>query len=196
MVGNLVDVEDIATWPSAVKQYADRWAQQLHGTTRYAGDLGVPLEEADEFRRLFQGHLLRAIHCTRLLDHERAWIRERGLREASRQLIADRIHGAHEAGSITSRERDALLAGHALAGRQYALGNREGQVCFIASRTMLDRDPRSVEPLLRTWGGEVIYNPQSDRKRLRSIGKPTLCLPRSISPRILLLPSGTTSRRS
>ena len=88
MAVNCVDLDDVATWPSAVIAYADEWARALRGTTRFAGDLDVPLHEADDFRLLFRGHPLRAIHCTRLLAHERSWIRDRGLRVASPERVA------------------------------------------------------------------------------------------------------------
>ena len=175
----VVDVDDADTWPAEVTSYADGWAQRLRRRTRAApGDLAVPIEEADDFRRLFQGHLLRAIHCTRLLDHERQWIVERGLRLASTELIEERIQGAFAVGAVTAVERDMLLSGHALAPHRRGQGSRKGQVCFIGSRAMLDRDPGGVVPLLSTWGGEVIYMPllRRDRAPLCSIGRPALVI--------------------
>lgn len=177
MTPDTVDVDDLATWPPRVVAYADAWGRRLRGSTRFPSDLAVPIEEAQDFRRLFAGHLLRAIHCTRLLDHEREWILERGLRATNSELIEERIQGAYLAGAITLVERDTLLAGHALVEKQRARhGTREGQVCFIGSRTTLDRDPEAVSSLLGTWGGEVIYMPLSsdERRVLGSMGKPAL----------------------
>lgn len=176
---DVVDIDEFASWPADVLAYADLWAKRLRGSTRYPADLVVPLEEAEDFRRLFAGYLLRGIHCTRLLDHERTWILEQGLRVASGDLIEERIRGACTSGTISEVERDALLGTHALAGPLRAQHQaRAGQVCLIGSRTTLDRDPGAVAPLLSTWGGEVIYMPvvSHDRARLRAIGKPALVI--------------------
>lgn len=174
---DIVHLDEVASWPCDVVDYVDYWAKRLRGSTRYPGDLQLPFEDEETFRRLFAGHLLCGIHCTRLLDHERTWILDRGLRVAASELFDERILGACECGAISREERDALLAAHALVEDQRLQHqSRAGQVCFIGSRTTLDRDPGAVAPLLSTWGGESIYMPMAshDRTRLKTIGKPAL----------------------
>jgi len=173
----LVDIDDVSTWPASIKSWADRYARELRGSTECVGDLAVPLEEEDGFLALFAGCRLRAIHCTRLLAHERAAILAQGLRSADATLVNDRILAAHAAGALTSAEREEFIAGHVFAdGRNARFGNREHQVCFIASRAKLDCDWRGVERLLSTWGGEVVYFPLSPKHgpRLKTLGVPSL----------------------
>jgi len=174
----LVDIDDVSTWPASIKSWTDRYAHELQGSTECTGDLAVPLEKEDEFRALFADCRLRAIHCTRLLAHERTAILAQGLRSAGLTLVNDRILGAHAAGALTDAERDEFIAGHVFAdGRKARFGNREHQVCFIASRATLDRDRGTgVERLLSTWGGEVIYFPLGPKhgRRLKTLGVPSL----------------------
>lgn len=177
----MVDLDEQSSWPAAVTAYAEHWAQRLCGTTSDANDLEIPLEEDDQFRLLFCNMRLRAIHCTRLLAHERAMVIKQGLRPAGPDLIEDRVRAAHGASEITSAERDMFLAGHlfaAGAGKHWTRQAkwRGAQVCLIISRHQLDEDWTGVEPLLTTWGGEILYFPLRGQHgaRLRSLDSPSL----------------------
>jgi len=140
--------------------------RSAYGGTSYPNDLAVPLEEAAGFQGLFAGYLLRAIHCTRLLDHERTWVLEQGLRVASSELIEERIRGACTNGSISNAERDALLGAHALVNAQRAQHqSRAGQVCFVGSRTTLDRVGDFLELRTRPRGSRCAAAPRGSGRR-------------------------------
>jgi hypothetical protein len=75
-------------------------------------DLQVP-EDADvRVRAALAGQRLRAFHATRLFDHERGMIAERGLQVFGSDLFDDRIHEALAHGVISEAEHDTLLATH------------------------------------------------------------------------------------
>lgn len=167
----MVDVDEPATWPSAVADWANDYAQKLRGSTLHTSDLAVPLERKDELRSLLEDYKLLAFHCTRLLDHEVAAIRQRGLRVLSHELVSERIANAYERGLVTDEQRD-----HLQAANVFAIGaedHREGQVCLVLGRSVFDESPSGCEPLLSTWGGEGIYALQPE---VRLLGRPAIVL--------------------
>lgn len=177
---SVVDVDDRATWPSHIAEFAEEWAEQLRGTTEFTSDLAIPIEQCEDFLRMLKGHLVRAYHCTRLLTHEVEMINAQGLRTLNKTLIADRIDAAHRAGAITEAERKAFELGHVLSSQDpdwsESAPYREGQVCLMFSRNILDEHAHGVHSLLSMWGGEAIYFPLKQRhgERLRSIGRPAI----------------------
>ena len=172
-----IDVDDPATWPHNVVEIVGRWAGECRGTTEFTNDLPLPLEDEDRFRDLLSGRLLRAYHCTRLLPHEVDSIRQVGLRPLSPALIFDRVDAARAAGAISAAEAENLHAAHVFATGEE--GYRRGKVCLILSKLVFRYNPRACEPLLRTWGGEVMYMSSGAlplRERLQGLGKPTIVI--------------------
>jgi len=160
----IVDVDDRGSWPAHVNMYAEQWAERLRGTTKYTGSLDIPLEQEGKFCQMFEGYLVRAYHCTRLMDQERDGIYAHGLRIFTADLMTDRIKAAHAAGEITAAECERYLRSHAFASvdrDKHCDENRAGQVCLIVSRTILDHLASGVTDLLDTWGGRA-WCPTSD----------------------------------
>jgi hypothetical protein len=172
-MAQIVDVDEPETWPESVADWARRRATDVAGSSQYTSDLPIPIEEENSFRSFFGDRPLLAFHCTRLLDHEAAWIWEQGLRPLSLELVSERIDGAFDRGLIDNSERDHLHASHTFAaGTQKA---RQGQICFVVGRAVLAERHSGCEPLLSTWGGEGIYMAATSiRKRLARLGTPSL----------------------
>lgn len=172
----VIDVDDSGTWPPDVLTWVDEHAAELRGSTEFTSDLRIDDEE--DLRKLIGGQLVRAYHCTRLLDHERQMILEQGLRRLGSDLVAERIRRAHEVGAISDAEREAFEVGNQFADPAWSfrVPITEGQVCLILSRQIFDGSPRGCAPLLSIWGGEAIYFPLEERhrQRLRSLGRPSI----------------------
>lgn len=171
----IVDVDDRATWPAPVAETVARWASDYGGVTTYPSDLPLPLEADSTLSELLSGCVLRAYHCTRLLDHEVQMIRERGLRVLTAELIRDRIISAQRASAIT--KRDAAMLSNANVFATGEASGRENQVCFVLSTLLFQVDPGACTLLLTTWGGEAMY--MSSRRdamplQLSQLGKPTI----------------------
>lgn len=119
-----------------------------------------------------RGRPLRTYHCTCLLDHEAAHIRDRGLRPLSRELVEERIDEARAAGIITADEADLLHRSHVYRGRDH--GSRSGQVWLFAGQAVL-ADPINLRALLTTWGGEGMYMERMEpRAVLERLGRPAI----------------------
>jgi len=175
--GEIVDVDDRATWPPKVAEIGSHWANQYKGTTEYTSDLALPLEAESQFRELFAGRLLRAYHCTRLLPHEVAMVRRVGLRPLSSNLLRDRINAAERAGVISASDAEQMHAAHVFATGQQQ--HREDQVCLILSSRVFQYNLGGCEPLLTTWGGEGLYSSSGAAllpDRLKGLGLPTVVI--------------------
>jgi hypothetical protein len=160
----IADPDDRSTWPLDVADWVAVRADRLRGTTEWSSDLKLATEDEAGFRTLFAGAKLRAYHCTRLLDHEIATIRERGLRLLTLELVEEKVEAAFNAGAFTVAERDTLRATHVFA--QGAQRLRENRLALCMGRQAF-ADPSGFESLLSIWGGEAIY-----------MGTPqVLCLP-------------------
>jgi hypothetical protein len=172
-----VDVDDAATWPAPVREWASGWADRRGLSLE---SLPVDLMEREpELRALLSGQKLIAFHCTRLLEHEVAEIRERGLRQLTADLIADRIASAHAAGAINEELRNLLSSKNAL--EWWNADSREGQVCTVLGRGTLDEHARGVSPFLETWGGEGIYfawDRTDTEEELKRLGRPAIVVVR------------------
>jgi hypothetical protein len=171
----LIDIDDSATWPPHVHQIVSVWARQCAGKTNYTNDLPLQIELEAQFRGQLAGYLVRAFHYTRLLPHERSTILSQGLRVLSADLLSERIESARFVGAISSAEAAIFHKAHVFAVGEEKY--REGQVCFVLSRRLFDRDPDACLPLLTTWGGEGLYSSSGSvafRKRLKSLGVPTM----------------------
>lgn len=125
----IVDVDDQATWPAPVAEMIALLASEYGDVTTYTSDLPLPLEADSALREILSGFVLRAYHCTRLLDHEVQMVRERGLRILSAELICDRITSARRASAITKRDAAKLSTAHVFATGEES--GRENQVCFV-----------------------------------------------------------------
>lgn len=169
----MIDLDDVSTWPDAVRSWVDEWAPRLHGTTEYTSDLAVPLEVEREFRALFAGAKLLGDHFTRLLDHEVDRIITEGLEPLTAELLAARIGDARANGAI-----DADVAATLLEKNLVATGNgaeRTGKTCFVIGRGGLDSSVAGCNDQVEYWGGEAIYRSSAAMKQLvRGIGRPAI----------------------
>lgn len=166
----------------SVREWVAERAEDRRDTTMYTSDLKI--YEDETLLGLLDGYVVRAYHCTRLLDHERTMIIEQGLRPLDAELVMERIRRAHEAGAISDTERQAFESGHqfVLKGWEERVKHTEKQVCLLFSRTIFEHDWHGVEPLLSTWGGEAIYfgvdaeygEHSEHGKRIRTMGKPSI----------------------
>jgi hypothetical protein len=152
---HVVDLDDVESWPPAIRGFVEHWASAMGGTTRFAGDLALPDTAEDSFMALVGDLPVRAYHSTRLLEEEAAAIRRRGLIPLSEELVTSRIRAAYASGHLTADERDVLLAGSVVASGDSV--GRPGQVCAVLGRTIFDDDPTAADLLLGLWGGEAIY---------------------------------------
>lgn len=173
----IIDVDQSGTWPARLADLVDDVAEQL----RHSADLDVPAGELPldhyegELHDLLNGCLIRAYHCTRLLDHEAATIRSEGLLVLDEDLVTTRIDAALAHGHLSDDLASSIRAGQHFARR--LPGDREGQVCLVVSTTAFDRT--GLHHLLATWGGEAIYAQHVDHKTpqlemLRELGRPTI----------------------
>jgi len=170
-----VDLDGIATWPPAVRDFAEHWATALDGTTRVACDLALSETAQDSFATLIGDRLIRAYHSTRLLEEEATAIRSQGLIPLTEELVTSRVQAAYASGHLTAAERDVFLSDSIFASGNAA--GRRGQVCAVVGRTVFDEDPEAVDLLLRMWGGEAIYWAHERTAlagRLRALGKPSI----------------------
>ena len=153
----LIDVDDPQTWPQDIAAHVEETAERLRGTTEYASDLRLDPSEDETFRSLFEGRLVRSYHATRLLEHEVASIRERGLIPLSPGLISWRIDEALERGFISEEEASRLRLGNVFAERSRTAGTRAGHIALFISRPTLDLHVSGLWSLLSNWGGEGVY---------------------------------------
>ncbi|MFE7451482.1 hypothetical protein [Streptomyces griseus] len=126
-----------------------------------------------------EGHLVRARHHTRLLDHEKDAIRARGLRLLDAQLVNDRLEQAHQLGYLTEAEHETLRTVNETVPDQRVPGRREDQVCLTLSAATQLHHIHGVHRLLTYWGGEAIYWQHCEGSpalatKLRSLGVPSV----------------------
>ncbi|MEV6857449.1 hypothetical protein AB0M89_27025 [Streptomyces microflavus] len=177
----IVDVDVPATWPAPlvglVGELADKARLSVHAPENYQ-DLDLTSHE-DTALALLEGHLVRARHHTRLLDHEKDAIRAQGLRLLDAQLVNDRLHQAHALGYLTVQERERLQAVNETVPGQRGRGRREGQVCLTLSAAAQLHHVHGIHRLLTYWGGEAIYRQHGEGSpalatKLRSLGVPSV----------------------
>ena len=173
----LVDLDDARTWTTEIRETTKSFAEPLRGTTEYTADLSIDPDREDTFRLSLQGTFVKVYHATRLLDHEAEDIRNEGLTPASQDLVERRIATASDHGYVDDSVRDGLLSGNLFGAGEY-VANREGMVCFFASRSVMDDFIAGIWSLMTTWGGEIVYfgSKLSDttRARLKVIGRPAI----------------------
>jgi hypothetical protein len=120
--------------------------------------------------------LIRAFHCTRLLDHEVGGIKASGLLSLNLKLVTQRIDRAEQRGYLTKEQADELRTGNLVVRPTKAL--REELVAFFTGRYLLDERPQQFLHLLKTWGGEGIYFGVSETsglyRHLKTFGKPSI----------------------
>jgi hypothetical protein len=168
MACRVVDPDVPDTWPPQITDAVTRRAACLRGTTEFTSDL----QAGDGWLRpLLGGCLLRAYHCTRLLDHEVAQVRSQGLRPLTDDLLRDRIEWAFAHGHISAPERALLLEDHVFATGHAE--NRRDQVCLAMSRQTFSWQAFGVQPLLSIWGGEGMSGRRNEHVR-RSLGRPAI----------------------
>lgn len=174
-VSDVVDIDEPASWPDSVTAWAHERAAFLKGSSSTVGDLDIPSADDDPFRALLRGHIVRAYHATRLLDHEVESIKNHGLRKLSASLVGDRIEAAHDNGCISETLRDELHEAHVFAtGEQQTRG---GGVCLVLSKITLSKSVYEVWKFLTIWGGEAMYmssGVELIKSHLELLGRPAI----------------------
>lgn len=175
----VVDVDDPATWPPPFAELIRQLADDAQiDDIELSDDLDL-YDEEDQARRLLRGYLVRARHCTRLLEYEDDAIRTRGLRPLTVDLVNERLDAAHERGLFTPEEHALIRERNCLTPQTSRWGKRADQVCFTLSDAAMLHNADAGERLLTFWGGEAIYwlycesHPEIGRK-LRAMGRPTI----------------------
>ncbi|MFJ4410922.1 hypothetical protein [Streptomyces sp. NPDC088910] len=175
----VVDVDDPTTWPAPFADVVRRLADDAHlDDVTLSVDLDL-YDEEDQARRLLSGCLVRARHCTRLLDYEDDAVRAQGLRLLTVDLVNERLDQAYERGLFTAEEHTLIREKNCLTPQPSRWGRRADQVCFTLSEAAMVHNVDSGERLLTFWGGEAIYwlycetHPEIGRK-LRTMGRPTI----------------------
>jgi len=136
-----VDLDGIATWPPAVRDFAEHWATALDGT-RVACDLVLSETAQDSFVTLIGDRPIRAYHSTRLLEEEATAIRSQGLIPLAEELVISRVLAAHASCHLTAAERDAILSESIFA---------YGKVPGAEGRYAPLLDAPSSKTILRLW---------------------------------------------
>ncbi|NUQ98545.1 MAG: hypothetical protein HOY79_18995 [Streptomyces sp.] len=173
-----IGVDDPSTWPDDIKLAVNTWTAELQARGVPEDELAVKAGEYDgPLEALLNGHLLRAYHCTRLLDHEVEGIRLHGMRILDEQLVTDKLNAALEYGVLTDAQYRELLQGRRLDNPASGM-KVESEISFVLSPVELQHNAWGFNPLLTSWGGEAIYwahekNPALS-ETLRSLGRPTI----------------------
>jgi hypothetical protein len=170
-----VDLDRPSTWPEDLLEAVESLIQRLSSRSRYPLDLRAPDSAVEAFDRVLFGYPIRALHATRLLEHEVDLIRTQGLRLATAELVRDRIEAAYVAGYVTDADRDTLHEAHVFTLNETA--GRKDQVCLFVSTVPLTSDIGAIAELVGTWGGEILY--RSSRSgalptRLKTLGQPAI----------------------
>lgn len=174
----IVDVDVPATWPDPlaglVGVLADDARRSGHAPECYQ-DLDL-LSHEDTVLAHLDGHLVRARHYTRLLDHEKDAISVQGVRLLNAQLVNWRLDQAHALGYLTAVE---LRTVNETVPGQRGWGKREDQVCLTLSAAPQIHHIDGIHRLLTYWGGEAVYWQHCEGSpalagKLRSLGVPSV----------------------
>lgn len=181
-----IRLDDLATLPPEVVDLLDARFDQLVAqaafelddsdryTERHSPHQGVWDGTVAKVDQLLHGHTFVGYHAARLIDEEVAAIVENGMGLASAALVDAKIAHALGAGHLSAAQAQRI--------RQKALlsedrGHRLGMIWFVFHPHLLTV-PHGIEPLLLTWGGEVIYRAFDEdaemNKILRNIGQPRI----------------------
>ncbi|MGW3387355.1 hypothetical protein [Streptomyces cinereoruber] len=177
----IVDVDVPATWPRSLADLVGELADDARYTDHapeYYQDLDLLSYEGTVLAHL-EGHLVRARHHTRLLEHEKDAIRAQGLRLLNAQLVNDRLDQAHMLGCLTDAEHERLRSVNETVPGQRGWGRREDQVCLTLSAAPQTHHVDGIHRLLTYWGGEAIYWQHCEGSpalaaKLRSLGVPSV----------------------
>ncbi|MFB8168364.1 hypothetical protein ACFC60_10500 [Kitasatospora purpeofusca] len=174
----VIDVDDPATWPAQLADLVTGFARR-HAAAALPRDCFTDTDiggyaDLDVLAPLLAGHLVRARHCTRLLDHEADSIRERGLLLADDQGVAERLAPAG-LGHLTTTQYTALKEANLITRKA---GGRRGFVFLTLSGDALAPNQTLGWRLQKFWGGEAVYQPWEDDPEmtdlLRSLGRPAV----------------------
>ncbi|MEU1227992.1 hypothetical protein [Streptomyces sp. NPDC005828] len=176
----VVDADDPTTWPQPladlVYELADDARRKHHDPENYE-DLDIDSYEKT-VRHVLEGHVVRAWHSTRLLDHERESIRVQGLRLLTPDLVNERLDQARERGFLTSSEHKTLRANNHTVPEHRGWAKREDQICLRLSTAAVVHHGGGGR-LLTCWGGEALYalhegTASELATKLRSLGTATI----------------------
>ncbi|MFD5110063.1 hypothetical protein [Streptomyces cinereoruber] len=178
---SIVDVDVPATWPRPLAGLVGRLADDARRAghaPEYYQDLAL-LSYEDTVLAHLEGHLVRARHHTRLLDHEKNAIRSQGLRLLTARLVNDRLDQAHALGYLSAAEHERLRSVNETVPGQRGWGRREDQVCLTLSAAPQTHHVDGIYRLLTYWGGEAIYWQHCEGSpaladKLRSLGAPSV----------------------
>jgi hypothetical protein len=172
-------LNDETTWPVEVLDYLEQHEDLFRGwELRRAGNAiasvsGAEYDDAIRGLRVVLGnHTLHGYHCARLTDAEMNQITSSGMGLPNGTTLHQRIQTILNSGLIEPHIADRLRREN-----QADESNRVGRIwfCFFPPHIA---GQRAIERLLRSWGGEALYNTHEDDPVtgpvLKSIGKPCL----------------------
>jgi hypothetical protein len=159
-------LNDQATWPNEILRYLRRhhdlfltW--ELRRTDENRAPMNPELAHimASQFdraiyglRELLRPYSLLGYHCTRLTDGEIDHIHSNGMQPPSAKMLSRRIQKLCDAGLLESAIADRLRQENQ-ADENY----RRGLIWFCFFPPHL-AGQFGIERLLRSWGGEALYN--------------------------------------
>jgi hypothetical protein len=173
-----MELNNEKTWPTEVLGYLEQhhdlflgWEDRKSGSS--------PRTPAAEYDRALDGlraalnnHTLHGYHCARLTPDEISHIATKGMQLPDGAMLCQRIHAVQAKGLI-----DESVAREFLQKNQADESNRAGRIWFCFFLPFMACES-GIEPLLRYWGGEALYNSHdrhSERGRiLASLGVPFL----------------------
>jgi hypothetical protein len=167
MMTPLIDPDDPSTWPTEVTRYVEESIPEA----RFDDHTDTPAVQW--FFTTLSGPV-KAYHCSRLLPHEEAIIREKGLVALNADALAARIEAARHFGEISAEEAPQLHGASVL--REPHQQARIGTFHTFASALQFDTD-RTLNYFLEQWGGEAIRRSATAATlpdRLMHLGRPSI----------------------
>lgn len=165
------------SWPHQVSQQIAELADTATGPSDFSDDMDCDQDKAASVDRLLGSYSMQVYHASRLLPHEVDYIRRHGMQPTTPRSIERRIDDAYRHGALTEDEYEFVSAHHMHATDEHTRrGRRLDQICFMSSRQTLTDDPEAANPLLKHWGGEVIYYSANltSYQPLRKMGTPSI----------------------
>ncbi len=188
----VIDLESEETWPDELRSLLQKHTRLLGAFEREQARIDRLYERNVEARihppvnryerrrtailerveTILSGKNLLGFHCTRLHNDEICAILNEGLVPLSPELVEARVRKRVVSGDITDEIAAKLLSQHRAADE-----NRQGQIWFVFSRSVLAEEG-GVYRLFSFWGGEALYMGHDDDSDsgpvLRRIGSPSI----------------------
>lgn len=168
-MGTHIPILEMAAWPVDVRHFVEGNLESFRGWECSCCERGCSASDYDtltrEFRDLLRGYSLLGYHCTRLTKDEIDAVCGHGMSLQDGHSLTLRINKLQTTGAITACVASLLKQRHQ-ADETY----RANMLWFCFNEPHLAGES-GIERLLRSWGGEALYNSHEDD----SITGPFLC---------------------